>query len=291
MIKYSDLTICVPAFNEAQIIVEVLNELKEKFPEAQIILVNDASTDSTGDIVEGISGVSVINHSRNMGYGASLKTATRAARTSVVAWYDGDAQHRPEDLKNVVDPVLEGKKDVVIGVRSKGSHVSLDRVPGKAILNFVAQLIVRARVPDLNSGMRAFKRDIIRKYLHLLPDGFSASSTSTIIMMKRGYRVGYESIRTRKRKGRSSIRIFRDGFGTIKLLIRLLVLFEAFRFFLLLGILQSVPAAIYGFFMAVAFHRGLPVLSSTLMLSGFITFLLGIVCDQITELRKERFED
>jgi glycosyltransferase involved in cell wall biosynthesis len=291
MIDYSNLTICVAAYNEASGITDTLTELRSQFLEAEVIVVNDASQDSTGEIVECVDGISVIHHSRNMGYGASLKTAMRSANNDVVAWYDGDGQHDPSDLEKVVKPVLLGEKDAVIGVRAKGSDFSIERLPGKMILKWAAQFIVRGRVPDLNSGLRAFRLDIIKRYLHLLPDGFSASSISTILMMKRGFRLGYVDIVTRHRKGQSTVQIFRDGMKTLQLLLRMLILFEAFLFFTVLSILQFMPAALYGLYMAMRVKLGLPVLSATLMLSGVFTFLLGIVCDQITELRKERFED
>ena len=291
MADYSDLTICVPAFNEASIVAETLDGLKGQFPTAKIITVNDGSTDATAQMAEAIPGVTVINHSRNMGYGASLKTAMRAANTSVVAWYDGDGQHDPKDLKEIVKPVLEGEKDAVIGVRAAGSDVSPDRLPGKILLKWAAQMVVRGQVPDLNSGLRAFRSDVIRKYLHLLPNGFSASSTSTLLMMKRGYRLGYISIMTKQRTGTSTVRILRDGLETMQLIFRILILFESFRFFTLLGLVQFVPAAIYGLYMALRLKGGLPTLSATVMISGVLTFFMGVICDQIIELRKERFED
>jgi glycosyltransferase involved in cell wall biosynthesis len=291
MIDYSNLTICVAAYNEASGIADTLTELKNKFPEAEVIVINDASQDSTGEIVEGVEGVSVIHHSWNMGYGASLKTAMRAASRDVVAWYDGDGQHDPGDLERVAKPVLQGEKDAVIGIRAKGSDVSIERLPGKMILKWAAQFIVRGRVPDLNSGLRAFRLDVIKRYLHLLPDGFSASSISTILMMKRGYRLGYVDIVTRHRKGQSTVQILRDGMKALQLLLRMLILFEAFIFFTAVSILLFVPGFVYGLYIAMTVKLGLPVLAATLMLSGVLTFLLGVICDQITELRKERFED
>ena len=237
----SNLTICVPVFNEASIVAEAIVGLKEQFPTSKIITVNDGSTDATGDILNGIEGIHVIHHNRNMGYGASLKTAMKAADTTVVAWYDGDGQHDPKDLKKIVIPVLDGEKDAVIGVRVAGSDVSPDRLPGKILLKWAAQVVVRGQVLDLNSGLRAFRSDVIRKYLHLLPNGFSASSTSTLLMMKRGYRLGYANIRTRRRTGTSTVRILRDGFKTIQLIFRILILFESFRFFTLLSLIQFLP--------------------------------------------------
>lgn len=285
-----ELTICIPAYNEEEAIGNTLRELKEEFPESEIIVVSDGSSDRTEEVAKSVAGIKVLSHERNLGYGASLKTAMRNATGRFVVWYDADGQHRVEDLREVIRPVLEGKKDVVIGVRKKGSDKSLNRVPGKLILKWVAELIARDRVPDLNSGLRCFKLDVIRRYLHLLPDRFSASSTSTLLMMKRGYRIGYQEIVTQKRVGISTVKILKDGWNTIQLLVRILILFDAFGFFTFLSLLQVIPAAIYGFYMAVAFGRGFPTLASTVIISGVLTFFMGILCDQITELRKEKFE-
>jgi glycosyltransferase involved in cell wall biosynthesis len=285
------LSICIPAYNEEKAIGNTLRELVNSFPEAEIIVVDDCSNDKTGEISRSIHGIKVLSHKRNKGYGASLKTAMRNITGEVVAWYDADGQHRAEDLKKVVQPVLDGKKDVVIGIRDKDSDKNIDRIPGKLILKLISEIIVRERVPDLNSGLRCFKWEIIKKYLHLLPDGFSASSTSTILMMKRGHNIGYQKIVTRKREGKSNVKIIKDGWNTIKLLINLIVLFEAFGFFTILSLLQIIPGIIYGFCIAFLVKRGFPTLASTVIISGIITFFMGIVTDQITSLRKEKLED
>ena len=285
-----NLTICIPAFNEAQAMSRTLCALRMILPDAEIIVVDDGSSDGTSERAREVPGVIVIVHERNRGYGAAIKTAIRHSTRPVVAWYDADGQHRPEDLLGVVEPVLSGKADAVIGVRGRGSHVRRDRLPGKALLTIVAEAVVHAYVPDLNSGLRCFRREVIMRYLHLLPDGFSASSTSTVIMMKRGYRLGHVGITTAARTGVSSVRMLRDGFRTIHLLLRLLVLFDAFKFFSMLGGLQVATGLIYGLTVAWMMGLGFPVLGAVVILSGIMTFLMGLLCDQIVALRLERME-
>lgn len=131
---------------------------------------------------------------------------------------------------------------------------------------------------------------MILRYLHLLPDGFSASSTSTLLLMKRGYRIGYEPITTRRRRGVSSVRIFRDGWRTMHLLMRILVLFDAFAFFSLLAGLQIALALGYGFLVALVRGQGFPVLAGAVLICGLLTFFMGLLCDQIVALRIERLE-
>jgi len=285
-----EVSICLPAYNEARAISGVLEKLRENFPEAEIIVVDDGSADGTGEKARAVAGVRVLAHDRNSGYGASLKTAMRSATRKVIAWYDADGQHRPEDLAAVVTPVLKDEKDTVIGVRGADSHRQTARLPGKMLLKRVAELVARAPVPDLNSGLRAFRRDVILRYLHLLPDGFSASSTSTLLMMKRRYRIGYCPIKVRERIGQSTVKMLRDGGRTIKLLLRILMLFDAFLFFSLMSGVQLLAGAAYS---AWAIHRsgiGLPVLGAVVLISGILTFFMGLLCDQVAALRLERLE-
>ncbi len=289
-LSFEDVTVCIPAYNEADAIEPTLRELRAQFPQAEVIVVDDGSKDKTGQVAQGVPGVTVLTHSRNMGYGASIKTAVRHAHGKVVAWYDGDGQHRPRDLARVVRPVLSGQMDAVIGRRVRGSDVRPERVPGKFLLRIVAEAVARERIPDLNSGLRAFRREIIAQYLHLLPDGFSASTTSTLLMIKRGYRLGYKKIVTHQRVGSSTVRQLRDGLTTLHLITRILVLFEAFKFFTVLSALQVIPGMVYGLIITFRYGRGFPTFASTVVISGVLTFLIGLVCDQITALRQERFE-
>jgi glycosyltransferase involved in cell wall biosynthesis len=289
--EYDRLTVCLPAFNEEDAVEPLLKELKEELPGAEIIFVDDGSTDRTLKRAGRVEGVIVLSHGRNMGYGAALKTAMRRAKGEFIAWCDTDGQHRAEDLKTVAAPVMEGEKDAVIGRRAKGSKVTLGRIPGKMIIKMVAEMVARQKIPDLNSGMRCFRRDVIKRYLHLLPDGFSASTTSTLILIKQGYRLGYEEIRCQARQGVSTVSILRDGWQTLTLILRMLILFDAFGFFTLLASIQITTALIYGLYIAFTNRLGFPTLAATVLISGILTFFMGLICDQLVALRKERFED
>ena len=287
---FKDLTICIPAYNEAAGVKTTLMGLREKFDEAEIILVDDGSTDETFELAKSVEGIVVLSHDRNRGYGSALKTAIRNSKGRVIAWFDADGQHRPDDLAKVVQPVLKDQLDAVIGARGKESDVTMDRLPGKLILKFVSEFLVGETIPDLNSGLRCFRADVIGRYLHLLPDGFSASTTSTLLMMRRGYRLGFVDIITIKRRGHSTVNIISDGLATLKLIIRIMILFNAFALFTTLSMLQIIPGLIYGIYLAFVNQLGFPVLAATVIISGVLTFFMGLICDQITELRKERFE-
>ncbi len=286
--KNKDLTICIPAYNEAAGIKTTLEGLKAKFQDAEIILVDDGSTDETFEMAKSVEGIVVLSHARNRGYGAALKTGIRYSKGGIIAWFDADGQHRPDDLEKVIQPVLDEKMDMVIGARGKASDIRLDRLPGKMLLKFVAELIVGESIPDLNSGLRCFRSEVIKRYLHLLPDGFSASTTSTLLMKKRGYRMDFVGITADKRTGESSVNIVYDGLATLGLIMRILILFNALPFFSVLGFLQIIPGLLWGLWYLRS--GGFSVCASTLIISGALTFFMGLLCDQITELRKERLE-
>jgi glycosyltransferase involved in cell wall biosynthesis len=287
----AEVSVIIPALNEDEGIGETLRALRGAAPLAELIVIDDGSTDETSSVASSVQGVTVLRHARNRGYGAALKTGIRAASRDLIAWYDADGQHRPEDLIRVVEETVCGPFDLVIGVRGKDSAKQRERALGKAVLFFIARVISREKIPDLNSGLRCFRSDALLRYLHLLPDGFSASTTSTLMMMKRGYRVGYVPIVAQERIGKSTVKIVRDGLRTIQLIIRIVVLFEAFKVFTLLGLGLLVPGLIYGIVVALVRHEGFPTLAGTVVVSGLLTFFMGIVADQVVELRKERFED
>jgi glycosyltransferase involved in cell wall biosynthesis len=267
-----------------------LEGLKAKFQDAEIIVVDDGSIDETFELAKSVEGILVLSHHRNRGYGAALKTAIRHSKGGVIAWFDADGQHRPEDLEKIIQPVLEDEMDMVIGARGDGSDIRVDRLPGKMLLKFVAELIVGESIPDLNSGLRCFKSEVIKRYLHLLPEGFSASTTSTLLMKKRGYRMEFITIIANKRLGKSSVNIVHDGLVTLVLILRILILFNALPFFTILGFLQIIPGLLWASWYVLIRGTGFSVFASTLIISGALTLFMGLLCDQITELRKERLE-
>ena len=283
----SDLTVVIPAYNEAEAIGGVVKELVQKAEGVKVLVVDDGSEDETGSVARE-AGASVIRHKRNRGYGASLKTGIRAAGTTFVAMYDADGQHRPEDLLRLYEAARE--HDVVIGARDKASHQVVSRRPGKWVLARTADTLVGRKIPDLNSGLRVMRRSIAMRYLHLLPDGFSASTTTTVCVMQRGYDVEFLPITTRERVGKSTVKQFRDGMNTIYLIMRLIVLFNPTRFFLPPAIAMIVTGLVYGFVKAFRLHHGFPVLALLLVSTGLITGMFGLLAEQISSLRREMYE-
>lgn len=284
----SDLTVIIPAHNEGQSIASVIAELRGSLPEASVLVVDDASTDDTAQQARG-AGATVISHRRNRGYGAALKTGMRTATTTFVAMYDGDGQHRPDDLVRMLG--VAGDFDMVIGSRDRDSHVVASRRTGKWLLGKVANVLVGQHIPDLNSGLRVIRREVILRYLHLLPDGFSASSTSTVCLLQRGYDVSFVPITTLKREtGQSRVRKVRDGLNTIRLIVRLIILFRPERFFLPPAAVLLAGGLLYGGILAIVRGRGFPVAGAVVAFAGFFMALFGVLADQISTLRLELFE-
>jgi len=287
---YSELTIVIPSYNEELAIVKVLEDLKSNIPnDVEIIVIDDASTDNTYSYAKSVKGVKVVRHYKNIGYGGAIKTGIKKSDRKFIAWYDSDGQHNANDLLKVVAPVLNDEQDAVIGSRDKSSYQVSSRVKGKKILAVVAGFVAGKKIPDFNSGLRCFKRDVIKKYVHLFPDGFSASTTSTLLLIKRGYRVAFVDISVKERLGDSSVNNVKDGYRALRLIFRILVLFHAFELFLVLSLVQLIPACIYGVYKLIDVYQ-YPVIAGTLFLSGIVTFFFGVVTDQIVSMRKEKFE-
>lgn len=291
-VSASDLTILIPAFNEEEGLGPTLSSLlsHERLAGARIIVIDDGSNDRTAEVAAGYPGVDVARHKSNQGYGAGIKTGTRRATTPFVAWFDADGQHRADDLADMYEQAVTGQYDAVFGARTAGSDVVKSRVPGKLVLKQIARFVVSQPIPDINCGLRVFRRELLTGYLPLLPDGFSASTTSTLLFIKRRRHFAFRPVTTGARTGTSTVKQVRDGMRTIHLMIRILFLFSAFKTFSLTAALFFAPGAIYGVATALLVGQGIPVLAALLMLAGIIIFCFGIVSDQISALRIDLLE-
>lgn len=290
-LDFKNLTIVVPAYNEGIGIASILQDLKRTLPAVTIIVVNDGSEDDTERRIKNVEGVILINHKHNRGMGAALKTGMQGVKTAAVSWYDADGQHRPEDLTRTAKQVLDGKKDVAIGVRNeKDFNKTPGRLLGKFILKKVVQFITKTDVPDFNSGLRSFRTEVIKKYLHLLPNRFSASTVSTVIMIKRNYRIGYVPIITNSRKGKSSLKFFRDGALNLYLILRMLILFEAFALFATLSLLQVTFGLLYSGYLILTKKPAFSFLALLIIISGIATFFIGIIVNRNSKFCNEKIK-
>lgn len=293
------LTIIIPAYNEEQGITGTLNSLmpitiKHNW---QIIVVNDGSIDLTQNAIESFISsntntmpITLINHKINKGYGAALKTGIKHAETEYIAMYDADGQHNPDDLLNMWHHI--GDTDMLIGQRGKDSHQDWVRKPGKWVLGRVANLLTGRKIPDLNSGLRIIKREVLINKLHLFSNAFSFSTTSTVALMSMGYSVDYFPIKVNKRIGTSTVKQFKHGSTTILLILRLIMLFNPLKVFLPLSAIFFIVGMIYELIWGVVLSAHIKLLPTALFLfiAGVLVFLFGLVADQISEMRKNLIE-
>ncbi len=279
-------TIIVPAFNEAAAIGRVVRDLIAHYPDYEVLVIDDGSTDGTGAIAAA-AGARLIRHEYNKGYGSSLRTGCRAALGDIVVCFDGDGQHDVTDVQRLIDEI--GPYDMAVGARVRDSHEPLIRRPGKFILVHFANFLAGVKIPDVNSGLRAFKREVILQYLHLMPSGFSFSTTSTFAMLKSGRPVKWIPIRVERRLGTSSVSQPRHGLQALLLIVRLTTLFEPLKVFLPVSVTFLLIAV--GFLIAnLLAGRNVPQTSVITSVASITVFLMGLVMDQVAALRREKYE-
>ncbi|MDD5072724.1 MAG: glycosyltransferase family 2 protein [Candidatus Omnitrophica bacterium] len=285
------ISVIIPVYNEEKALKGVLSEITASKGEVdidEVIVVDDASTDNSG-LIAGDSGARVIRHKKNLGYGASLKTGIRNARNEVLVFLDGDGQHNPGDIKKMVEKLNEGN-DMVIGERMNARELAESRSLGKFVLKWVTNFIADTEIKDVNCGFRVTRKSVIEKYLGLLSDQFSFSVTSTIVFIKSGLSIEFCRIMARKRQGVSHVKQFRDGSRIIVLILRLIALFDPIRIFFSIGIFLFTIGAGYGAYKFVTVKQGLSIGALIIVISGILSVLLGIICDQIASLRLEKYK-
>ena len=284
------VSIILPAKNEAESLGTLLPVLRKNFPEEEIIVVNDGSTDNTVEICEQ-NQVTVITHVYSMGNGAAIKTGARNATGDILMFMDADGQHNPEDINRLLEKVNDGY-DMAVGARQVNTHASLPRRIGNTIYNKLASIMTGYQIKDLTSGFRAARARHFRKFLYLLPNKFSYPTTSTMAFFRSGLPVAYVPIHAMDRadKGQSHIRLFHDGFRFLIIIVKIGALFSPMRFFLpISGLLFFTGLAYYGY-TYYNFER-LTNMTAVLFLSSLFTFLIGIVSEQISALHYKDIQE
>ena len=278
-----ELSIIIPAFNEEGGIALVLEALSEQIPGAEVIVVDDASTDNTAEVAAGFGNITLLRHSYNRGYGASLKSGMRIAGGTFLAWFDADNEHRVEDLIAMVGELTEGKLAAVIGTRLNPAPSAV-RSGGKLFLRLLARSLGASSVSDMNCGLRVFHRDAIMPYLGVLSDKFSASTTSTLLMIDRKVPLRFHPVTLNRREGTSKVQ-FNDGLAAIALVFRIALLVAPLRLFLRAGLLFMGIGALYGVYLKLTV--GGPFTTSAVVVTIFGMFLciLGLISDQISQMR------
>lgn len=279
---YSELSVVVPAYNEEAGIGMVLSSLCETLPGSQIIVVDDASTDGTAARVEEFPDVLLISHQFNTGYGGSIKTGLRAATREYVAWFDADNEHRADSLIEMFRLIKKQRLAAVLGQREK-SVTSLRGV-GKAVIWALARLLSVKSGTDLNCGLRVFRRDLIVRFIPFLPNGYSASLTSTIVLIEKNYPIRFHPISVNRRIGQSKVALS-DGFKTMMLVLRIVSAFSPMRIYLPAGLVVFAIGVLYSLWVALRAGLGFPVLGGIVMVSGMLVVMLGLIADQLSQIR------
>jgi len=282
-----DISIIIPAFNEETAIGNLLSALVEKglTESYEVLVVDDGSTDGTAAIVEKFP-VKLIRHGANKGYGAALKSGIRKASGNKVVMLDSDGQHDPANLGQLIDMLSE--YDMVIGERGADSHHVSNRKKGKLIIRKVGEYLVEQKLPDYNSGFRGFDRNLIASMLHIMPNGFSFSTTSTLAFLKEGYSIGTFPIKVAERQGRqSSVHFVKDGSKTMLLLFRIIMLFNPMKIFFPGSLIFSGIGFLWGFYGYLMYERF--AISGTVLLTfGMFMFFIGLISDQISILNRKK---
>lgn len=277
-------TIVIPAYNEEEIIESVLAEVVKRYSKQEIILVDDGSTDKTYEITRRVGGIKIIRHPYNKGYGAALKTGIRNASHETIVLMDGDGQHNPQHISRLAK--LIGDYDMVVGARTKDSEVSFFRQSGKKALGLLANYLAGMKIPDLNSGFRAVRKDVALRHMHILPNTFSFTTTITLALIKDGYSIKYEPVKTVKRVGKSKIKPFRNGFEFILLILRTIVLFDPLKVFLPAGLLFLAVGTIDALYYLII-DTSISKSALLLIFSGLLIFCFGLLADQVAAMRRE----
>lgn len=278
-----DISIILPAKNEAEGLNVLLPKLRRQFPDGEIIVVDDGSTDDTVAVCKQ-NHVQVISHVYSMGNGAAIKTGARNAAGNILVFMDADGQHDPDNINHLIEKINAGY-DMAVGARQIDTHASFARRIANTIYNKLASWMTGYPIEDLTSGFRAARTRHFRKFLYLLPNKFSYPTTSTMAFFRSGLPVGYIPIKAMKRTGerKSHIRIFHDGFKFLVIIVKIGALFSPMRFFLpVSGGLFLAGLSYYGY-TYLTWGR-LTNMSAILFLSALLTFLIGIVSEQISAL-------
>lgn len=274
-------SIVIPAKNESSSIGRVVESLASLYPEAEIIVVDDGSTDGTDDIAEKL-GASVIRHPYSKGNGAAIKSGARAATGDIILFMDADGQHSPDDVHRLLNKLDQGF-DMVVGARQSGSQASVGRGFANKFYNWLASYMTGQKIEDLTSGFRAVRRVKFLQFLSLLPNGFSYPTTSTMAFFRAGYSVCYEPIHAAQREGESHIKPIQDGIRFLLIIFKIGTLYSPLKLFVPIAFaLFSLGLGYYGYTFATASR--FTNMSALLLTTSLTIFLVGLVSEQITTL-------
>ena len=281
------ITIILPAYNEEPVIGGVIEKLKALDLDADILVIDDCSSDKTKEVAEQ-AGARVIRHPYNKGNGAAIKTGVRNALGEIIVTMDADGQHNPDDVPRLLKDI--GEFDMVVGARTDSSEGKVHRNIANKIYNRLASYLCTFKVEDLTSGFRAVKTSVARKFVYLFPNRFSYPTTITMSLIKGGFNVKYEPIEAARRVGKSKIKLFRDGAKFFIIIFKIATLFRPIKIFLPVSILLFLLGIIRYAYTFITEHR-FTNMSMLLLVASVNIFLLGLLAEQVAELRYDKTDE
>ena len=279
-------SIIIPVFNEEKVIKKVIQEIKmvlrQQKIKAEIITVNDGSTDTSGKVLQKIKGIKIINHSRNQGYGASVKTGVLKAKNENIIIIDGDGTYPPQDIPLLIKNFAD--QDMIVGARTgKKIQEPFSRKIMKKILILLANYLINEKIPDLNSGLRLFKKEQFNRFLHLLPSGFSCTSTLTLSFLAHDLSVKFIPINYHHRVGKSKIKPIRDTINFTSLILTTILYFNPLKFFVPLSLVFFFSSFLIGTYSFFFLPKFMDVSTVILFFAGFQILSIGILADLISK--------
>jgi glycosyltransferase involved in cell wall biosynthesis len=275
------LSIVIPAKNESASIGNVVAAARKAYPDAEIIVVDDGSADTTGEVARA-AGATLVQHPESLGNGAAVKAGARVAQGDIIAFMDGDGQHDPGELGPLLKKLEDGY-DMAIGARHSESHANFGRMFANGLYNGVASLLTGRKIPDLTSGFRVARASLFKEFLYLLPNGFSYPTTITMAFLRSGYPICFEPIRAAKRVGKSHIRPIRDGVRFMVIIFKIATLYSPLKIFLPISALFFATGLGYYAYTYATVGR-FTNMSMLVFSASVIVFLIGLISEQITAL-------
>jgi glycosyltransferase involved in cell wall biosynthesis len=289
MYKKTKISVVIPAYNEEGTLPKTLKEIKKLNIVDEIIVVDDGSKDKTVREITKINGIKIIVHPYNIGNGAAVKDGIRMASGRIIVTMDGDGQHKPKDIPRLVREIQKGYH-MVVGARTSKAQAGLHRDLANKIYNAFARYITKFRIQDLTSGMRAVRADFAKSIIYLLPNSFSYPTTMTLALLRSGRSLKYIPINVAKRKsGKSKIKLLSDGIRFFLIMIKIATLFSPLRIFLPVSLLFFICGLGYSIFTLMDVHK-LTNLGVLLITASVIIFMIGLISEQISQLRMDRSE-
>ena len=279
------VSVIIPVYNEGNTIADLVAKIKSCYPDFEIIVIDDGSIDNTADAAQK-AGARVYSHPYNIGNGAAVKSGIRVAAGDIFVFLDGDGQHDPEDIAELLRYFPQF--DMVVGARSMGGQASLGRALGNKAYNWFASYVAKFPIKDLTSGFRAVKSNIAKSFVYLLPNTYSYPATITLGVLRGGMSVKYVPIKMRKRKtGKSNIKVVHDGVRFFMIITKICTLYSPMRVFLPVSFLMfmlGISNYLYTYIMRSRFTN----MSVFLFVTGIIIFMMSLISEQICQMRFER---